>query len=70
MTDKYRHHLSCEKAAGKGKAWAPILLWSEASVGLCASSLSSDATLASAVPTNRKSNSPADLEDMKANLKG
>ncbi|KAK1346365.1 hypothetical protein QTO34_000219 [Cnephaeus nilssonii] len=31
---------------------------------------SSDATLASAVPTNRKSNSPADLEDMKANLKG
>ncbi|XP_045428513.1 zinc finger protein 185 isoform X29 [Pipistrellus kuhlii] len=31
---------------------------------------SSDATLASAVPTNRKSNSPADLEDMNANLKG
>lgn len=31
---------------------------------------SSDATLASAVSTNRKSNSPADLEDMKANLKG
>ncbi|XP_036269028.1 zinc finger protein 185 isoform X28 [Pipistrellus kuhlii] len=30
----------------------------------------SDATLASAVPTNRKSNSPADLEDMNANLKG
>ncbi|XP_014310398.1 zinc finger protein 185 isoform X20 [Myotis lucifugus] len=31
---------------------------------------SSDATLASAVPANRKSDSPADLEDMKANFKG
>ncbi|XP_014310399.1 zinc finger protein 185 isoform X21 [Myotis lucifugus] len=30
----------------------------------------SDATLASAVPANRKSDSPADLEDMKANFKG
>ncbi|XP_006769761.1 PREDICTED: zinc finger protein 185 [Myotis davidii] len=30
----------------------------------------SDATLASAVPANRKSDSPADLEDMKAKFKG
>lgn len=62
--------LSHEKAAEKGKTWVPSLLWSEASAGPCASFLSSGATLASAVPADRKSYSPADLVDTEANSKG